>query len=140
MIRFVKGAVNDVVVTLYENSTVINPIYLFEFRSQQSNVHYYFIATDISDYITRYNRFEVEEVEGADTLNGEVELGKEGYYDYTVYQTTLLGTSGLTTAADAVPYILKTVEAGLVFVELPEVETITYTPTEKTVYIYQDGV
>ncbi len=142
MIRFVKGAINDVVVTLYENSTVRNPIYLFKFTSQQSNVDYYFIATDISSHITRYNRFEVEEVVGADTLNGEVELGREGYYNYEVYQTTLLGTSGLTTAADAVPYILKTVEVGLVFVELPEVETITYTPTENTAYIYQneDGV
>jgi hypothetical protein len=136
MIRFEKSAVNDVVVTLYENSTVTSPIYLFKFTNQQTNVDYYFIAEDISAYITRYNRFEVEEVEDADTLNGEVTLGNEGFYNYTVYQTTLPNTSGLTTAADAVPYVLKEVENGLVWVELPTQTTITYTPPVNTTIVY----
>jgi hypothetical protein len=136
MIRFEKSAVNDVVVTLYENSTVTSPIYLFKFTNQQTNVDYYFIAEDISAYITRYNRFEVEEVEDADTLNGEVSLGNEGFYNYTVYQTTLPNTDGLTTAADAVPYILKEVENGLVWVELPTQTTITYTPPVNTTIVY----
>jgi hypothetical protein len=136
MIRFEKSAVNDVVVTLYENSTVTSPIYLFKFTNQQTNVDYYFIAEDISAYITRYNRFEVEEVEDADTLNGEVTLGNEGFYNYTVYQTTLPNTDGLTTAADAVPYILKEVENGLVWVELPTQTTITYTPPVNTTIVY----
>lgn len=136
MIRFQKSAINNVVVTLYENSTVPYPIYLFRLTNQQTNVDYYFIASDTTEYVTRYNRFEVEETEDADTLNGEVTLGNEGYYNYTVYQTTLASTDGLNTAEDAIPYILKTVENGLVWVDIPERETITYTPEENTTIVY----
>jgi hypothetical protein len=46
--------------------------------------------------------------------------------------------AGLTTAADAVPYILKTVEVGLVMVELPTQEEITYSGVDQTNIIYQD--
>jgi hypothetical protein len=136
MIRFRKSYVNNVVVTLYENSTEVHPIYLFKFTNQQSNVDYYFIANDTSQYVTRYNQFEVEEVADADTLNGEVSLGNEGYYNYTAYQTTLTSTGGLANAEAAVPYILKTVETGLVWVEIPERTTITYTPQNNEAIVY----
>jgi hypothetical protein len=114
VIRFLKNSTNNVVVTLTENSTVTNPIYLFMFTNQTSNVPYYFISTDTSSYKTRYNKFSVVEKLGANTLNGEVTLGFNGYYNYTVYQTSLANTVGLTTAADAVPFITKSVEVGVV--------------------------
>ena len=138
MLRIQKGETNYLYATLYENSTVANPIYLFKFTSQQSNVDYYFISTDTSEYITRFNKFTLIEKEDADTLDGEVTLGYEGFYDYTAYQTTLTTLSGLTTAADAIPYILKTVEVGLVMVELPTQEEITYTDVAQTNIIYQN--
>ena len=141
MIRIVKDSENIIVVTLYENSTVSNPIYLFELVNQQSNVKFYFISTDTSTNITRYNRFELIETNNADTLNGEVELGGEGYYNYTVYQTDLLTLDGLTEASEAVPNIVKTVEVGLCFVEFNPIVNITYSPESNTNIVYQyDGL
>jgi hypothetical protein len=104
-------------------------------------VKFYFISTDTSTNITRYNRFELIETENADTLNGEVELGGEGYYNYTVYQTDLLTLDGLTEASEAVPNIVKTVEVGLCFVEFNPIANITYSPESNTNIVYQyDGL
>lgn len=137
MIRFLKNSTNNVVVTLTENSTVTNPIYLFMFTNQTSNVPYYFISTDTSSYKTRYNKFSVVEKLAANTLNGEVTLGLNGFYKYTVYQTSLSNTSGLTTAADAVPYITKIVEVGVVDVVLDAQTTTEYDVQDETNIIYQ---
>ena len=137
MIRFLKNSTNNVVVTLTENSTVTNPIYLFMFTNQTSNVPYYFIGTDTSSYKTRYNKFSIIEKVSANTLNGEVTLGFNGYYNYTVYQTSLANTSGLTTAADAVTFITKTVEVGVVDVVLDAQTTTEYDVQDETNIIYQ---
>jgi hypothetical protein len=137
VIRFLKNSTNNVVVTLTENSTVTNPIYLFMFTNQTSNVPYYFIGTDTSAYKTRYNKFSIIEKVSANTLNGEVTLGFKGYYNYKVYQTSLANTSGLTTAADAVPYITKTVEVGVVDVVLDAQTTTEYDVQDETNIIYQ---
>jgi hypothetical protein len=50
MIQFTKGQSNTLTLTLTENSTLTNPIYLFQFNNQQTNVDYYFIANDTSQY------------------------------------------------------------------------------------------
>ena len=137
MVRFLKNNTNNVVVTLTENSTVTNPIYLFMFTNQTSNVPYYFIATDTSSYKTRYNKFSVIEKVAANTLNGEVTLGFNGFYNYTVYQTSLTNTSGLTTAIDAVPFITKSVEVGVVNVVLDTITNTEYDVQDETNIIYQ---
>ena len=137
MVRFLKNNTNNVVVTLTENSTVTNPIYLFMFTNQTSNVPYYFIATDTSIYKTRYNKFSVIEKVAANTLNGEVTLGFNGFYNYTVYQTSLSNTSGLTTAIDAVPFITKSVEVGVVNVVLDTITNTEYDVQDETNIIYQ---
>jgi hypothetical protein len=137
MIRINKGETNTVTVTLFENSTVANPIYLFQFVNQQSQVSYYFIATDTSAYLTRYNRFEVTETTNPDTLDGEVELEHEGFYDYYVFQTDLENTTGLTNASEAVENIVKQVETGLVWVVPAEQVTHTYTPQASQTIIYE---
>ena len=137
MIRFLKNSTNNVVVTLTENSTVTNPIYLFLFTNQTSNVPYYFIGTDTSNYKTRYNKFSIVEKASANTLNGEVTLGLKGYYNYKVYQTSLVNTSGLTTAADAVPFITKTVEVGVVDVVFDAITNTEYDVQDETNIIYQ---
>ena len=137
MIRFLKNSTNNVVVTLTENSTVTNPIYLFLFTNQTSNVPYYFIGTDTSIYKTRYNKFSIVEKVGANTLNGEVTLGLNGFYNYKVYQTSLSNTSGLANAAAAVPYITKTVEVGVVDVVLDAQTTTEYDVQDETNIIYQ---
>jgi hypothetical protein len=137
MIKFNKSATNNVVVTLKENSTISNPIYLFKFVSQQTLVSYYFIATDISAYKDRFNQFTVIEKANANTLNGEVSLGSQGYYDYKVYQTNLSNTTGLANAAAAVVNITKEVEDGLVFVVFAANTDITHNSIDNTTIVYQ---
>jgi hypothetical protein len=137
VIRFLKNSTNNVVVTLTENSTVTNPIYLFLFTNQTSNVPYYFIGTDTSAYKTRYNKFSIVEKASANTLNGEVTLGLKGYYNYKVYQTSLSNTTGLITAADAVPFITKTVEVGVVDVVFDAITNTEYDVQDETNIIYQ---
>jgi hypothetical protein len=136
MIRFQKGATNTVTVTLTENSTLTNPIYLFQFTNQQTATDYYFIATDTSTFKERYNQFQVVEKSNPDTLNGEVLLGNEGFYNYYVYETTLANTSGLSNASQAVIYILNEVENGLVWVVPEPMEKLEYDP-EQTAIAYQ---
>lgn len=137
MIRFQKGTTNNVVMTLTENATATGFIYLFRFTNQQTAVDYYFIASDTSLYTQRYNQFSVTEKVNPNTLNGEVSLGNEGFYDYEVYQTSITTTSGLTNADDAVQYIVKSLEVGLVWVILSEQDIDKYTPQTSTSIVYQ---
>ncbi len=137
MIKFNKSATNNVIVTLKENSTVLNPIYLFKFVSQQTLVSYYFIGSDISSYKDRFNKFTIIEKASANTLNGEVTLGKEGFYDYKVYQTNLANTSGLANAEAAVGNITKEVEDGLVYVVFAVNNDIVFDTPDDTTIVYQ---
>ena len=137
MITINKGQSNNIVVTLRENSTVSNPIYLFMFRNQQTQVNYYFISTDISNFKDRFNKFLLVEKTNPNTLSGEVELGNEGFYDYEIYQTNLSSTSGLTNASQAIPNIVKTVEYGLVWVTLESEVLDIYNPQTTTTIAYQ---
>lgn len=135
MIQFQKGQNNTLTLTLTENSTLTNPIYLFKFNNQQTNVDYYFIANDTSQYKQRYNEFEI--TPGTDTLNGQIELGNEGFYNYYVYETNLASTSGLANAEAAIPYIVGEVENGLVWV-LPEADAVVrYEPADTTAVAYE---
>ena len=87
MIKLTKNASNDVTVTLTEKTTVTNPIYLWEFISDQTKNSYTVISTDVSTALERYNRFSI--VEGTDDrLNGKVILGNAGYYHYIVREQT----------------------------------------------------
>ncbi len=136
MIRFEKYATNNVVVTLTENSTLTNPYYLFQFTNQTSNVDYYFIATDVSLYKERYNEFSVTERDTPNTLAGEVELGDTGFYNYTIYQTTLTTLSGLTNAIQAVSSATLEVEKGKVWVVPSSDSNFTYQLQDDTAIVY----
>lgn len=137
MIRFEKNSQNIVTVTLTELSTLADPIYLFMFRNQQGNQKYYFIAADTSLYKERYNRFLVTEIENPDTLNGQVELGLKGLYDYEIYQTSLQSLSGLTNANEAIEFITRTVEKGIVEVVMDAPDLDSYSPESNTNIVYQ---
>lgn len=137
MIRFLKDNTNNVVVTVTENSTVTNPIYLFLFQNQTTFDKYYFIATDISTFKERYNKFIVTEKANPNTLSGEVRLSFKGLYNYCIYQTNLANTSGLANAAAAVPNITKTVEVGTVQVVISDYEIDEYEVQDTTNIVYQ---
>jgi len=137
VIRFLKDNTNNVVVTVTENSTVTNPIYLFLFQNQTTFDKYYFIATDISTFKERYNKFIVTEKANPNTLSGEVRLSFKGLYNYCIYQTNLANTSGLANAAAAVPNITKTVEVGTVQVVINDYEIDEYEVQDTTNIVYQ---
>ena len=137
MIRFNKASANQIVVTLTENATIANPIFLFLFNNEQTNVNYYFIASDTSNYKERYNQFTVTEQANPNTLNGQISIGNEGFYNYTIFQTSLTTLIGLVTANDAIPFITKTLETGLVWVVPEVIVNPTYTPQTNTSIVYQ---
>ena len=84
VITVVKNTVNTIVVTLTENSTVYDPIYLFRFTNQQSLTDYYFISVDTSQFKNRYNEFQLEEKPNADTLAGDIVKEVENGLVYVV--------------------------------------------------------
>ena len=138
MIKFEKLAINDIVVTLTEKSTLSNPIYLWEFKNDQSNDLYYFVGTDTSQFKQRYNQFQIEDkAANPNTLAGQTSLGNEGFYNYTVYETSLSNLNGKTTALQCVPFIIGTVEVGLVWV-VPNIATVdAYVPALEQITVYQ---
>lgn len=123
-----------------EKSTLPNPIYLFKFINQTSNVAYWFISEDTSLFKQRYNQFQLLEtvdINPIDTLNGIIELGFEGRYDYEIYQTTLNNLDGLDSAEDAISFIDKTVEVGIVDVVFAAEEYAKYEVQSDTNIVYQ---
>ena len=140
MLRVLKNSENILTVTLTEKSTLPNPIYLFKFTNQTSNVAYWFISEDTSQFKQRYNKFiviELENVAPSETLIGYIELGLEGRYDYQIYQTTLTNLDGLDSAVDAIPFIDKTVEVGLVDVVFAAENITKYQVETETNIVYQ---
>lgn len=137
MLRVIKDSVNILTVTVTEKATVSNPIYLFKFVNQTSNVSYWFISSDTSNFKQRYNKFLLTEKTNANTLNGEVTLGLQGFYDYEIYQTNLANTSGLSSAEDAIENIVKTVEVGIVEVLFDAEEYAKYEVEYDTNIVYQ---
>ena len=140
MLRILKNNDNIITVTLTEKSTLPNPIYLFKFINQTSNVAYWFISEDTSLFKQRYNQFQLLEtvdINPIDTLNGIIELGLEGRYDYEIYQTTLNNLDGLDSAEDAISFIDKTVEVGIVDVVFAAEEYAKYEVQSDTNIVYQ---
>jgi hypothetical protein len=140
VLRILKNNDNAITVTLTEKSTLPNPIYLFKFTNQTSNVAYWFISEDTSQFKERYNKFVL--IEGdyftpLDSLEGKIEIGLQGLYDYEVYQTTLLDISTLDSAIDAIPFIDKTVEVGLVDVVFAAENITKYQVETETNIVYQ---
>lgn len=123
-----------------EKSTLPSPIYLFKFVNQTSNVSYWFISEDTSQFKQRYNQFIVIELENAapsETLIGYITLGLQGLYDYEIYQTTLTNLNDLNSAVDAIPFIDKTVEVGLVDVVFAAENITKYQVETETNIVYQ---
>ena len=87
MIVLEKGQTNeDLVFTLSENTTLSNPVYLFQFISPL-NVGYTCISTDLATTAQkeRYNKFTI--IEGVDDReNGSLILGGQGVYELVIWE------------------------------------------------------
>lgn len=89
MVLINKNSNNTMVLTLTENSTLTNPFYLFNFVSDVTNESVNFIATDLSNYTDRYNKFLITETSGTQILtSGTIELNPAGSWTYKVYEQT----------------------------------------------------
>jgi hypothetical protein len=92
MIYIEKNKVNEVVLTLSEKSSLIDPYYLFTFQNEfnvGANLIVY-SQDDISSSTDRYNLFLIEENNSGSTSGGTgVVLSLvEGQYNYKVYEST----------------------------------------------------
>lgn len=88
MINLQKNTVNDkVVVTVTELVTLINPFFLFEFKSDETNNLYYCISTNTSVNKPRYDLFTITDTATPNPLLGQVNL-PVGTYEYRIYEQT----------------------------------------------------
>lgn len=82
-----KGQNNFLVFTLSEKVTLTNPYYLFSFKHQVLMSSVNFIASDVSGFPTRYNKFLITETTGSVNLtSGVVSLPETGFYEYAIYE------------------------------------------------------
>ena len=119
---------NIVCLTLSEKVTIANPIYLFALSSIQTNNVVYFIASDVSSYPGRYNKFIWNLKTNPNPNNGEFDLPVQGLYTYTAYQ---LSTPQLTPPEDAVVLEIGNVQFGYT-----EQSLITYPSPSSEIKIY----
>lgn len=79
MILIQKGESNELIVTLQEKTTLVDPVYLFSFTHKISETQKTFILSDTSEYPVRYNQFTFTEGSSlAKTL-------EEGVHYYEIY-------------------------------------------------------
>lgn len=84
-----KGQNNFLIFTLSEKVTLTNPYYLFTFKHQVLMSSVNFIASDVSGFPTRYNKFLITETTGTVNLtSGVVSLPETGFYEYAIYEQT----------------------------------------------------
>lgn len=84
-----KGQNNFLIFTLSEKVTLTNPYYLFSFKHQVLMSSVNFIASDVSGFPTRYNKFLITETTGSVNLtSGVVSLPETGFYEYAIYEQT----------------------------------------------------
>ena len=84
-----KGQNNFLIFTLSEKVTLTNPYYLFTFKHQVLMSSVNFIASDVSGFPTRFNKFLITETTGSVNLtSGVVSLPETGFYEYAIYEQT----------------------------------------------------
>jgi hypothetical protein len=128
MIILESGA-NNVILTLSEKVTISNPYFLFALSSIQTNSTVYFLATDISNYTERYNKFIWTIKTNPNNNVGEFLLPIEGLYSYTAYQ---LSSPQLTPPNGAV-----VLEVGNVQFGYTEQDLTIYNLPNTTIKVYE---
>lgn len=125
-----KGQNNFLVFTLTEKVTLSNPYYLFSFKHQVLMSSVNFIASDVSGFPTRYNKFLITETTGTVNLtSGIVSLLETGFYEYAIYQQTSSSNLNVSNAEGLL-------EIGMVKVESPVPVVNAYDNQNKTIITY----
>jgi len=125
-----KGQNNFLVFTLTEKVTINNPYYLFSFKHQVLMSTVNFIASDVSGFPTRYNKFLITETTGTVNLtSGIVSLPETGFYEYAIYEQTSSSNLNVANAEGLL-------EIGMVKVESPVPVVNAYDNQNKTIITY----
>jgi len=83
-----KNSVNNNILTLSENTTLNNVVYLFEIINDQTKNNIYFIAQDISGNKERFNEFNITDNVIENRLLGIVNFPLKGFSKYNIYEQT----------------------------------------------------
>ena len=125
-----KGQNNFLIFTLSEKVTLTNPYYLFTFKHQVLMSSVNFIASDVSGFPTRYNKFLITETTGSVNLtSGVVSLPETGFYEYAIYEQ--ISSSNLNVAN-----VTGLLEIGMVKVESTLPIYNEYDNQSKTIITY----
>lgn len=123
-----KGEINQVVITVTEQTTISSPYYLFEFISKATKIPTYCIAQATTT--ARCDTFQITEKSNPVAASGEVSLA-EGDYTYKVYQqssSTNTDPNNTTLAASGFAYV----EIGLCRVPSSGNEVTEYSGSDTT--------
>ena len=109
-----KGQNNFLIFTLSEKVTLTNPYYLFSFKHQVLMSSVNFIASDVSGFPTRYNKFLITETTGTVNLtSGVVSLHETGFYEYAIYEQTSSSNLDISNATGLLEIGMVKVESNL---------------------------
>lgn len=127
-----KGQNNFLIFTLSEKVTLANPYYLFSFKHQVLMNPVNFIASDVSGFPTRFNKFLITETTGTVNLtSGVVSLPETGFYEYAIYEQT--SSSNLN-----IENTTSLLEIGMVKVNSDKPIYTEYDNQSKTIITYGD--
>ena len=125
-----KGQNNFLVFTLTEKVTISNPYYLFSFKHQVLMSSVNFIASDVSSFPSRFNKFLITETTGTVNLtSGIVSLPETGFYEYSIYEQTSSSNLNTNNATGLL-------EIGMVKVESPVPVINAYDNQNKMIITY----
>ena len=109
-----KGQNNFLIFTLSEKVTLTNPYYLFSFKHQVLMSSVNFIASDVSGFPSRYNKFLITETTGTVNLtSGVVSLPETGFYEYAIYEQTSLSNLDVSNTTGLLEIGMVKVESNL---------------------------
>lgn len=145
MILLKYNIANDVVVTLTEKETTFVPLqFIFVFSSGNKGKKYATATTnDESLYPERYNKFTITQSNSPNLIDGEIKLGEDGFYSYTIYGIDqvldlqeLIALIGMTWAEITALYNVVILETGKMrYVKSPEAKVeYNAAPENKTIF------
>lgn len=128
-----KGQNNYIVFTLFEKQTLVSPYWLFELTNKVEKSPIYFIASDVSSFPLRFNKFLITETSGTNIpTSGVITLAEEGEYDYRIFeQTSSTNLNPINTT--------NVVEVGMIKVTGTKPTTTSYDNQDKTYKTYGNG-
>ena len=89
MLLIPKNTTATYILTLTEKVTLAVPYFLFEFRSDVTNVPVYFISANTSLHTDRYDSFVITETTGSiNYTSGTIALNPTGQWTYRVWEQT----------------------------------------------------